>query len=77
MAKGADIHLCSSAGYSALHWAAYKGHLDTVKYLISKGAAVDKQDNDGNTALHDAAREGHARVVDFLLQDTSRVGLIH
>ena len=73
MAKGADIHLCNNHGNSPLDFAAWYGHLDTVKYLISKRAAMDTQDDDGDTALHDAALGGHARVVDFLLQDTSQV----
>jgi len=32
------VHKC---GDGAIHWAAYRGHLDIVKYLISE-AGVDK-----------------------------------
>ena len=39
-------------GETALHFAAFLGHLDVTKYVISQGAEVNKGDNDGLTALH-------------------------
>ena len=47
-------------GRSALHWAAYKGHTDTVKLLIALGVPVNLQDNEGCTPLHWAAIRGNA-----------------
>nr|XP_054775107.1 ankyrin-1-like [Lytechinus pictus] len=52
---------------TALQSAAYNGHLDVVKYLISQSAEVKKGDNSGSNALHTAAQNGHLDVVKYLI----------
>lgn len=52
--------------YTALMWAAYKGHLNQVKYLLQEGADIQAVSKYGNTALHIAAREGHTNVYLYL-----------
>ncbi len=39
-------------GLAMLHWACDRGHLDVVKFLISRGADVNVQDSDLQTPLH-------------------------
>ena len=47
-------------GRTALHFAAYEGKVEIVKYLISKGANVNAKDDTGATPLHCAAADtGH------------------
>jgi glutaminase len=53
-------------GRTALGIAASEGHLDVVKYLISKGADVNIRDARGNDALGDARRENRTDVIDYL-----------
>jgi ankyrin repeat protein len=50
----------------ALRWAASDGHLDVVKYLVSKGANVHVRDDE---ALLYAAGNGHLQVVKYLVED--------
>ena len=56
-------------GASALHFGAYGGHVEIVKYLIPKfGDRKFDVDNAGNTCLHWAAQEGHLVVVKYLVE---------
>jgi len=53
---------------NALHYAAWGGHLELVKWLIDDcGASLDAVDIVGNTALLYAVYGGHRHVVDELL----------
>jgi len=67
--EGADPHQVEEAtGRSGLHKAAYWGHVDATRYLISTlGLDVNVRDKEGDTALHDAARFGHTEVVRLLV----------
>ena len=57
-------------GSNALHLAAYCGHVEVVKYLISKfGDRRFDLTNAGNTCLHCAAQEGHLAVVKYLIEE--------
>ncbi len=44
-----DVQLADSRGYTALHGAAYIGHNDLVRFLISKGAKVDVKTKAGDS----------------------------
>jgi len=57
-----------TAARSALRWAAYNGHTDTVRALISRGADINKGDTEGYTALHEAALYGHHETLLTLLE---------
>jgi ankyrin repeat protein len=55
--------------WTNLHTAAFQGHVDVVKYLLSKGANIYARCT-GLTALHFAAqgnKEGHIEVIECLL----------
>ena len=73
-----DVHEPeASSGRTALHKAAFWGHVDAIKYLTNDlKLDVNVIDYNGDTALHDAARFGHKEVVQILLDagtDTSIV----
>ncbi|GBN06654.1 Ankyrin-1 [Araneus ventricosus] len=58
---------CDTAStISALHWAAYMGHLNIVEQLVNNEINIECDDN-GYTALHLAAFHGHTDVVNFLI----------
>eukprot|EP01048_Picozoa_sp_COSAG05_P012482 COSAG05_NODE_1251_length_5381_cov_82.840591_4_plen_181_part_00 len=61
-AGGEPVDATNSDGETALHWAAIKGRLEAVQYLLQRGASVDVPNNYKNTALHWAACGGHAAV---------------
>ncbi|MBI5252378.1 MAG: ankyrin repeat domain-containing protein [Desulfomonile tiedjei] len=41
--KGADVNARDKFGRTPLHWAAYKGHVEAMKSLLSRGADIDSQ----------------------------------
>ena len=51
---------------TAAHYSACEGHVDVLKYLLSKGISPLLQTVDGHTILHIAAFHGRAEVVAFL-----------
>ena len=59
--------------YTALHRAAYNGHLETAEFLLSAGAKVDAKTIDGWQPLHCACRWNKARLASLLLQNGANV----
>ncbi|PJZ58412.1 ankyrin repeat domain-containing protein [Leptospira barantonii] len=66
------INTLSQDGWSALHLAAYFGHLEIVKFLVSAGADLSLTSKSklsyGNTALHSAVATGKKSIVEILLE---------
>jgi ankyrin repeat protein len=54
-------------GFTALHAAAWQGHLAIVQQLLAAGADLEATHLYGGTPLHEAARSGHHAVVQQLL----------
>jgi ankyrin repeat protein len=48
---GADKEATTSGGGRALHWAAVKGHVETMRVLVLLGANVGARTGAGETAL--------------------------
>jgi len=69
LSKQADVHEVElPSRRSALHKAAFWGHILTVDFLINEAKVnVNAQDVDGDTPLHDAVRYNHIDVVKSLL----------
>ncbi|XP_049767351.1 poly [ADP-ribose] polymerase tankyrase-1-like [Schistocerca cancellata] len=71
LAAGADVGARDEdeRRYTALHWAAEKGHEKAVKCLVEGGADVDARSSGWQeTPLHKAACNGHEAVVRLLLE---------
>lgn len=65
-----DVNFQNENGSTALHFAAYKGHIGTVRELIKFGADIEKRDNLGNTPLihvSTSSNEGAQEVAYLLL----------
>jgi len=77
LSRHADVHqLERSSGRSALHKAAFWGHVDTVEYLTKElKLNVNQQDYNGDTPLHDAARFGHLNVVKILVENGANIAI--
>ena len=54
-------------GFTALHFAASRGHTGAVALLTARGADLNLADEDGQTPLFVAAAGGHSAVVGLLL----------
>jgi uncharacterized protein len=65
LSKGAKIN---QPGWSALHYAAIKGHSKIVSLLISSGAKVNEHSPDGDTPLILAVRSGDMDTVQALIR---------
>lgn len=59
--------------YTPLHRAAYSGHIDVVRKLITQGADVHARTIDGWTPLHSACKWNNAEIASFLLQNNADV----
>jgi len=72
-----DINeLEATSGRSALHKAAFWGHVQMVEMLVGElKMNLNVQDNTGETALHDACRFGHAEVAKILLDAGANTNL--
>lgn len=57
----------NKSGWSPLHYAASKGSLDIVQFLINNGAEVNARSPNETTPLMMASRYGHIQVVRLLL----------
>lgn len=54
--------------WEPIHYAAFGGHLESVRYLISKNVSLNIKAPNGQTALMLASRNGHLEVVRALLE---------
>jgi uncharacterized protein len=62
-------------GYTALHFAAYLGHVEIAKLLLEAGAAVDMPNDQGGTPLMVAALNGRLPMVQLLIASGADVNL--
>jgi ankyrin repeat protein len=54
-------------GWTPLHYACTKGHLEVAQFLVSNGAIVDSTSLNGTTPLMMAVQSGNENLVKFLL----------
>ncbi|KAI3909990.1 hypothetical protein MKW98_013044 [Papaver atlanticum] len=77
MAKyGADYDTPDNEGRSPLHWAAYKGFVDTIRLLLFRDAYQGRQDKEGCTPLHWAALRGNVEACTILLHAGTKQELV-
>jgi ankyrin repeat protein len=71
------VEMRSHGGMTALHFAASRGHAETVAFLLSKGARADVRSTKSNaqTPLISACSNGHMDVVPVLLHYLGEEGL--
>eukprot|EP01137_Pigoraptor_chileana_P026424 Opistho-2@7652 len=62
--------------YTPLHWAALKGHVQSVRALLWLGAAVDSLEKSGWSPLHLACMRGHDPVVKILVVHGANAELV-
>ena len=68
--KGTDYNIGSTP---LLMWAAARGYMNTVKFLVEQGTDINAQDEYGNTALIRAARNGDMDKVKFLVEQGANI----
>jgi ankyrin repeat protein len=67
--KTVDLNVSDERGMNGFHYAARRGNLNLVKYLISRNADIHKVTNDarGASALHLAVESGDMATLQFLV----------
>lgn len=63
-----DPNVADKEGWTPLHHAVERGHLEASQLLLEAGADKDAQDADGMTPLYSGAAQGHVNVVALLLE---------
>ena len=71
--EGEPIDDKDEGGWTALHWAAMKGHTECVR-LLTKEVSIHDKDIGGKTALHWAAVNGRTECVRLLANEVSIYG---
>ena len=61
--KGADVNGVDRNGWTALHWAVWRGFAGCTRVLLESNADVDKANHSGATPLHRALNIGHVECV--------------
>ena len=74
-AKEAEDQTLWGQGFRPLHYAAYAGHENIVKYLIEQGVKLDTRTFAGCTALFYASQQGHVDCVKALLDAQANVNI--
>lgn len=64
--RGGSLQQINSIGEQALQLAAWRGHIDAVRWLLDHGAPVNR-DGKAWSALHYAVFAGHREIADLLL----------
>ncbi|SFZ90464.1 Ankyrin repeat [Flaviramulus basaltis] len=69
--KGNDPNKLTHDGRTYIFWAAYKGNVEIMEYLLKQGAKTDLTDDKGNTILNFAASSGqqNTKVYDLCLEN--------
>lgn len=70
------VHANDTDGSTPLHCATWKGHLETVAFLLSAGANVNAHNNNdhwGTTPLHAAAHANQAAIAKLLIEQGADV----
>ena len=66
--ENVDVDAAQADGATALHWAAYWNHSDTLTLLVGAGANVNAENDYGATPLWVACANRHAGIVERLLE---------
>lgn len=67
--KGNDVNKLTHDGRTYIFWAAYRGNIEIMEYLLKKGAKTNIFDDKGYSALNFAASsgQGNTKVYDLLI----------
>ncbi|MGD1946243.1 MAG: ankyrin repeat domain-containing protein [Croceivirga sp.] len=73
--KGNEVDKLTHDGRTYIFWAAYKGNLEMMKWLVNRGAKANIEDSHGYSVLNFAAIAGQSETAlyDFLLENKADI----
>lgn len=74
--EAANVNAEDRTGRTALHWAAFKGHIVAIQILLEARVNVNAKDKTGKTALHWVASEGQVAATRVLLESGADVNVL-
>jgi Ankyrin repeats (3 copies) len=74
--RGINVNAGGTWGLTALALAVHCGHIDVVRYLLSKGAMTNTEDKIGATPLHAAAYTSDAMMLQVLVDAGGNVNAV-
>jgi ankyrin repeat protein len=72
LSVGVNVNTKDKWGWTAMSMAAYGGHAEVARVLISHGASLDHEDVDHDTPLTLARNKGHRALVMMIEEETTR-----
>ncbi len=69
VAAGADLEIFDNGGYTALQYAAWRGHFDATKRLVAAGANLGHVNHSGFTAERLASVVDAHEIAEYLAQE--------
>ena len=72
--KGANVNVPDKNGATPMHWAAHKGHLESISLLHAQGADINARTNEGITPLQVATANDNGKSAAFLVKSGANVG---
>ncbi|OQR88599.1 F-box protein [Thraustotheca clavata] len=70
-------HCIGMQGYTPLHHAASRGHLEIAQLLLQFGWLINQTNKFGETALHLACYSGHFTIAEFLLDKGAEINALN
>jgi ankyrin repeat protein len=67
--------LCCSGGWTKLHYAGARGHMQACQLLLDAKANVNTTNTAREIALHESATNGHAQVCQLMIQAKADVNV--
>ena len=75
ISRGADINRMNGNGETAIILAAWRGHLEAVKWLVERGARINAPARQWSP-LHYAAFAGQREVADYLMEQGANINAL-
>ncbi|CAI2360459.1 unnamed protein product [Moneuplotes crassus] len=63
------VNCSNSDGLTSVHFAAYRGNNELIRYLVNLGADIYAQDNDGHNCVHIAAQSDKVNTIYYLIKN--------
>lgn len=68
LTQGASVHITDNRGWTPLHLASSRGHIDVVQFLLEEGADLEaRTDRINRTPLHLSSMHGFPKMTSYLV----------